>query len=343
MCLKNIVPGLVLLIVQVLNACAVTSTVPPQTAEPTIADHETATLDSLQKVDDFPLYSMYYSGRYPSDRASNLLPSEDTRPAVDWACSLFTVLLDEEHLMFGRNFDWPFSPALLLFTDPPDGYASVSMVDIEYLGFVGKSAYNLTDLPPEELKSLLDAPYLPFDGMNEHGLAVGMAAVPDGDTPNDASKETIGSIAVIREMLDHARTVEEAIGIMRSYNIDFGGGPTIHYLLADSNGESALVEYYAGEMRIIESDQPWHSATNFLQSSVETPEDRHCWRYNKINSRLNETQGMLTTTAAMELLAAVAQENTQWSVVYDLARGEASVVMGRNYADLYTFKMPAER
>ena len=39
--------------------------------------------------------------------------------------------------LFGRNFDWRYSPALLLFTDRPaaGGYASVSMVDIAYLGF----------------------------------------------------------------------------------------------------------------------------------------------------------------------------------------------------------------
>ena len=36
-------------------------------------------------------------------------------------------------MVYGRNFDWQYSPALLLFTNPPDGYASVSMVDIEYL------------------------------------------------------------------------------------------------------------------------------------------------------------------------------------------------------------------
>ena len=37
-------------------------------------------------------------------------------------------------MFYGRNFDWEFSPALLLFTDPPDGYASVSMVDLTFLG-----------------------------------------------------------------------------------------------------------------------------------------------------------------------------------------------------------------
>ena len=51
-----------------------------------------------------------------------------------WACSLFAALGDVDNMLYGRNFDWDYSPAVLLFTDPPDGYASVSMVDIAYLG-----------------------------------------------------------------------------------------------------------------------------------------------------------------------------------------------------------------
>jgi hypothetical protein len=266
------------------------------------------------------------------------------RPAVKkadsppgWACSLFTVLLDEEHLLYGRNFDWDFSPALLLFTDPPDGYASVSMVDMEYLGFSGQTVFNLTELPIEERAGLLDAPLIPFDGMNEHGLAIGMAAVPAGDMPVDPAKETIGSLGILREILDHARDVNEATALIKSYTIDFEGGPPVHYLIADANGKSILVEFYRGEMRLIENEGAWHLATNFLRSSVENPQDGNCWRYNKINARLIESQGMLDSKSAMNLLAEVSQDITQWSVVYQMARGEVSIAMGRDYAHIQTF------
>ena len=151
-------------------------------------------------------------------------------------------------MQFGRNFDWDYSPALLLFTQPQDGYASVSMVDIAYLGFGDTRAHGLTELPLKERSALLDAPYLPFDGMNEHGLAIGMAAVSSGEMKSNPSKETIGSLMVIRNMLDYARNVDEAIAILGSYNIDFEGGPAIHYLIADPSGRAALVEFYQGKM-----------------------------------------------------------------------------------------------
>jgi len=341
--IKKILPWLSVLMLLTLSACTVSPTATPVVAIPEPVDDKTATLDSLQKLDDFPLYSMHYFGRYTSERAFIPDPPGRTGPAPDWACSLFTVLLDEEHLLFGRNFDWQFSPALLLFTNPPDGYASVSMVDIEYLGFEGQSVFSLTELSREEREGLLDAPFMPFDGMNEHGLAIGMAAVPESEAPIDPEKETIGSIGIIREILDHARTVEEAVTIMEGYNIDYSGGPSIHYLIADANGESALVEFYAGEMRVISSDQPWHSATNFLLSPLDTPEEGNCWRYNRINSRLEETQGRLDTNAAMELLSVVAQDNTQWSIVYDMASREVSLVMGRDYKEIYRFPLSTAR
>ena len=155
-----------------------------------LTEQEFATLNSLQKVDNYPLYTMTYAGAY-RPRVETVLPEKTvaaTKSPPAWACSLFTVLLDEDNLLYGRNFDWQFSPALLLFTDPPDGYASVSMVDIAYLGFDGTTTKDIADLPIDEQTGLLDAPYLPFDGMNEYGLAIGMAAVPPGDMQPDANK-----------------------------------------------------------------------------------------------------------------------------------------------------------
>ena len=306
-----------------------------------LTEQEFATLSSLQKVDDYPLYTMTYAGAY-RPRAETVFPGKtvaSTESSPTWACSLFTVLLNEDNLLFGRNFDWQFSPALLLFTDPPDGYASVSIVDLAYFGFDDTTAKGIADLPVEERTNLLDAPYLPFDGMNEHGLAIGMAAVSPGNMQPDENKETIGSIGVIRQMLDHARTVDEAISIMSDYNIDFDGGPPIHYLMADVTGKSVLVEYYNGEMRVLKNEEPWHLATNFLRSSVDDPAEGGCWRYNMIQAQLTETDGQIDAGAAMGLLADVAQNNTQWSVVYQMSSGTINVVMGQEYQNMHQFQL----
>jgi len=267
-----------------------------------------------------------------------------------WACSLFAALGDADEMFYGRNFDWEYSPALLLFTDPPDGYASVSMVDIAYLGFGGDRASTLTSLPLVERRSLLDAPFLPFDGMNEHGLVIGMAAVPPGQMRSDPDKETIGSLMMIREVLDHAGNVNEAIAIFHNYNVDMEGGPSIHYLIADSSGRSVLVEFYQGEMVVFPNETAWHLATNFLRASAgasaEGPAlseaEGECWRYDRISQRLTEAQGQMTTQDAVDLLAEVSQESTQWSVVYGMSSGDIHVTMGREYDDVHILQQRRE-
>lgn len=205
-------------------------------------DRSQRILGSLQKVDEYPLYVMYFEGSYEEFRAEGGTHGEQSSTWLPvgrhWACSLFAALGDPKNNLFGRNFDWRYSPALLLYTDPPDGYASVTMVDIAYLGFEGDRAQQLTDLPLKERRQLLDAPRWPFDGMNEYGLAVGMAAVPSSSVPVDPEKPTIGSLQAIREMMDHAKNVEEAIELVGGYNIDMSGGPPIHYLIADASGNS---------------------------------------------------------------------------------------------------------
>ncbi len=326
-----------------------------QTAPPTLQEYveglsegEIAALNSLEQVDDYPLYTMRYYGEYELQSVSmidnraiweNLQPNLPTMRQPAWACSLFAALGEDEDMQFGRNFDWDYSPALLLFTQPKDGYASVSMVDITYLGFGDARAHGLTELPLKERGALLDAPYLPFDGMNEHGLAVGMAAVPSGEMKSNPSKETIGSLMVIRNMLDYAWNVDEAIAILGSYNIDFEGGPAIHYLIADPSGRAALVEFYQGEMIVIPNNEPWHQATNFLRAGAgETPEGR-CWRYDKISEQLSASNGKLTPQEAMDLLADVSQEETQWSIVYGISENGVNVVMGGDYGEALTYQL----
>jgi hypothetical protein len=314
-----------------------------------LSDEEVATLSSLEQVDDHPLYTMHYYGAYEGGvsstegvkgrvRANRSTPNLTALPPA-WACSLFAVLGDADNMLYGRNFDWEYSPAVLLFTDPPGGYASVSMVDIAYLGFGGTRASKLLELALIERRALLDAPFLPFDGMNERGLVVGMAAVSPGQMRTDPDKESIGSLMVIRKMLDHASNVDEAVAILQSYNIDMQGGPPIHYLIADPSGRSALVEFYEGEMVVIPNEMDWHVATNFLRASADESAAGLCWRYDRISQRLTEAAGQTTTQDAVDLLAEVSQENTQWSIVYGMSTGDVNVSMGRRYDNVHTLHL----
>lgn len=298
---------------------------------PGLSAQEVATLSSLEQIDDFPLYTMVFKGSFDNDE--NTL-HERYQEESAWACSLFAVYGDDDEMLYGRNFDWDFSPALLLFTDPPGGYASVSMVDIYYLGYQGDRAFGIANFPMEQQVGLLDAPYLPFDGMNEAGLAVGMAAVPPGNMVLDPTKETIDSLMVIRKILDGAATIKEAVEIFNNYNIDMGSTP-IHYLVSEKSGRSALIEFSKGEIVVLDNEYNWQIATNFLMSEAWTATEIHCGRYGAIEDTLARLNGKISPRGAMGLLDDVSQPSTQWSVIYRVSAGEIWIAMGGKYKQIH--------
>jgi hypothetical protein len=328
----------------VLTSCAgglaaatisATTAAPPTENMAGLSPEEITTLKSLEKLDDYPFYSMHYAGEYDYPQIGSTLPKE-----ADFACSLFASLNKTGDMLYGRNFDWSFSPALLLFTNPPDGYASVSMVDLEFLGIDPEDSKNLTDLPLVERTALLSAPSMPFDGMNEYGLTIGMAALPEDYQDHavyDPSKPTIGSIGIIRQALDHARNVDEAVALFKKYNLDFRGGPLIHYLLADPSGKAVLIEFYQKEMILLPNEEPWHMATNHFRCIAEG--DGGCPRYHTLEEQLSGANGQLEAESAMQLLKDVSKDMTQWSAVYDMSNGEINVVVGGEYKNLYSFQL----
>jgi hypothetical protein len=219
------------------------------------------------------------------------------------------------------------------------GPTAAKSLQTHYLGFEGSKASTITGLPLADRRALLRAPFLPFDGMNERGLAVGMAAVPPGYMKPDPGKETINSLMVIRMILDHASSVDQAVAIFQRYNVSMEGGVPIHYLIADRSGRAVLVEYYQDKLVVIPNQTPWHQATNFIRSALDGSAEGQCERYGAISRRLAETQGSLSAQDAIKLLEQVSQANTQWSITYGLTAGDVNVAMGRQYGSLRTFHL----
>lgn len=151
--------------------------------------------------------------------------------------------------------------------------------------------------------------------MNKRNLVMGVTAVPATELHYDANKETIGSLRVIREMLDHAREVPEAVTILEQVNITWDGGPAVLYLVADASGQSVLVEFHNREMLLLPSPggAPWHPATNHLRTPLDDESSGGCWRYDTVRTRLATSRGALTVVNGTDLLSDVPQENALWS------------------------------
>ncbi|MBM4161105.1 MAG: linear amide C-N hydrolase [Ignavibacteria bacterium] len=300
------------------------------------------TLQSLEKVNDYPLFVMTYYGDYgfrrllKTDRSRNPVRGEARSPveAPSWQCTCFAGFGDGSAPVFGRNFDWRHRACLLLLTDPPDGYASVSMVDIYYCGY--GSNPDLASL--ESRMDLLRAPFLPFDGMNEKGVAIGIMAVPYVELPYDPGKRTLNDLAVIRLVLDYAESTEHAVSLIRNYNIRMDEVP-LHYFIADRSGKSAVLEFVSSEMKVLYNNLPYQVSTNFILSNYAPHLTGRCWRYDLVSDVLQNSGGSISMSGARDLLRNVSQGNTMWSAVYNLKSGDVQIVPGRRFASVYSTKL----
>lgn len=176
--------------------------------------NELGTLQSIQRIDDTSLFTMDFKGDYGFDEFLETGASTDTElvnfitrqllkgipmqfDLPDLGCSTFAARLADGTPIFGRNFDMYYSPALFVTTRPENGYASISMVNLAYIGF-GE------DKLPTNLKDsimTLAAPYVPLDGVNEKGLAVGVLLIDTEPTDQRTDKVDITTTTAIRMML----------------------------------------------------------------------------------------------------------------------------------------------
>ncbi|MGI5281960.1 carcinine hydrolase/isopenicillin-N N-acyltransferase family protein [Nonomuraea polychroma] len=283
-------------------------------------DQIARTAASLRRLDDLPLYEMTYHGGY--DAEAPLTDAELARKADGWACSLF-----HRPGEFGRNFDWDPNPAMVVHARPPDGYASLSLADVSYL-FPPEARPDLS--AAQDRRRLAHAVLTPFDGMNEKGLAVGLAQTPDARLPAPTpGRPTVSGVRIIRLMLDRAATVPEAIDLMRRYDLDFTGGPQLHYLIADRAGRSAVVEFGDGRMNVIDD----RYLTNITMSGAD--------RAAKLADRRYRLLAEGGDTDAMELLRRVAQRHTRWSIVYDLDDLTAKIVTAQQWERVHDLRLSA--
>ena len=189
--------------------------------------NEIRTLCSIKKLDDYGMYQMTYYGNYNLDELLEQGVTSDLElqdyiikelthgipihiDVVGDGCTAFVYTDENGKTIMGRNFDFTYSPSMQVFTNPDDGYSSVSTVNLSFAG------YGEDNLPDSWTNSFLalSAPYLTFDGMNEKGVCVCSLAVPDADTPV-TGKPMINTSVAMRLILDKAASVDEAIELLK--------------------------------------------------------------------------------------------------------------------------------
>ena len=301
------------------------------------------TLSSLKKIDDFPMYTMEYSGDYAFDEylkqgskdlnefnqflAEHHLIASDLKNWKDDACTGFIARNSKGEVLFGRNLDSPGEKqgVLLLRTHPSNGYAATSLVGLNNAGKDIKAV----------LANILAAPYLSSDGINECGVAVSILTVPEWRPKRDPNKVTIFRWTVIRLILDYAKNVDEAVALVRMYNQNDNNGNGLHFFVADASGNSAVIESNDGRIEVTKNEKPWQVVANFLLYNNVGAGGRG--RYAIASTTLADKNGVLSEIDSMKLLRTVCQYDTVWSAVYNLNTKELNLVLGRQYDRINKF------
>ena len=325
---------------------------------------EIRTLVSFKQLNEHPFYEMTYHADYNLDEflvngaaTDDDLVSFVTKQVLkgisfdvnpDGACSTFVATNLEDENLFGRNFDYVHSIGLIVRTQPKNGYKSISLVNLNHLGL------SLENMPTKNLINrviTLAAPYAPLDGMNEKGLAIGVLVIEDGKVHQNTGKVPITTTSAIRMVLDKAATVDEAIELLKNYDINSSGETGYHFQIADATGNTAVVEYINNEMHVLTKEEGYTAATNFvLYNNMNSGYGQD--RYEKIKAKQEETNGIMSEDEAMDLLLSVPSQgvrqveggegipsDTQWSCVYNLDDLTLQICTTRDKSRTYNYSL----
>lgn len=257
----------------------------------------------------------------------------------DYGCSSFSFVDENGNQSFARNLDIEYAPIMVVKTKPKKAYKSISMVNLSALGF------DMDSEPKSVLDKLLclAVPYIPFDGMNEKGVAICVNMVNGNSIEQNTEKIDITTTTLIRLVLDYADSTEKAIELISSYDLNDSTGGPYHFLISDKSGNSVAVEYFNNEIQVIENQR---ILTNHALNNLEPTEstfNKTFERYDTIYDTLDETNGIISDDKCFSLLKDVALSwgdgGALYSVVYDLENLEAKFVYKCNIEKVYKFKI----
>ena len=203
---------------------------------------QASTFTAPQKLADY-LYYMEYTDYVP-----DLTTGEKVK--TGFACSAV-----RNGKFYDRNLDLDYSDVpefIIKVAAKEDGssagrrYASIGLAAILTL----KS--NEVDKVSEA--ELLAMPNLTFDGINENGVAMNCNVAPAVDLDfatllsTNYGKPRIHAVAVVRYVLDHAKTAAHGVELLKNMDICGGYGTWgLHWMLSDEK-ETYIIECIDGEL-----------------------------------------------------------------------------------------------
>ena len=318
-----------------------------------LSERNAATLATFQSYGD--LQVMTYCGDFDQvvDFQHHQLMSEfvggGAGAGTPRVCSMFEYRTGRDSGLVGRNFDSRETQVLAAWFYPTEGYASVALLPLADLGYTPERPFDPAN--EQHRKNLLYAPVMTIEGMNEKGVVVALASLGRRPVTQDSTRKPRFLIHLVREILDHAGSVYEAVAIAEKFNVFDNGREAVSHqiLLADSHSGSVVLVWRDGLMHLIKDTGTWQVVTNSDMFEVSLADREHsCKRYKSLSRIMAAQEDGMTWQEAMDALSEVKQKNkscdldgerwrvsTQWSAVFDTDQREIHLVLAGDYNRVY--------
>lgn len=329
-----------------------------------------STLQKLTGYDDYNLYQMDIA--YPYDLESiighGIASDQDFADAIvaevlprlpvhfdmpSFGCSAFTLNTADGRVLMGRNYDFAANTsAMLVRCKPEGGYASIAFAALSNI------EANDPQASPVKGATTLIAPFICLDGMNEKGVSIAVLTLDSEPVNQCTGKPKITTSLAIRLVLDRAATTQEAVDLLRGYDMLATCGKDYHFYITDASGDGRAVEYDCESEARELIDTPMPAITNFFARYLDRvqPNERNAYghgkeRYEAIlqvfagqdeGSCSGETAWKALRSAAQELAPGDLTSNTQWSIVYDDTNLTADCVIRRHWDDVTHFDLDGD-
>ncbi len=250
-----------------------------------------------------------------------------------FACSAFYVVTPDSKKIMGRNFDYAPDASLLTYTKPKKGYTSYAMTSLGFLG-IEENGKIKPDTIPARIASIL-SPLCSVDGLNEKGLCVSILELETEPTSQSTGRTPITTTSMVRILLDKCATTDEAVEMLKQYDMHSSVGSPYHFLISDSSGKCVVVEWPENQLTVINATY----LTNFqLSEGKDQGVGIGHERYRKLKERLESTGHVLSEEEAMDLLKNVSIRfgeegdwQTEWSLVYNIDEFKVTICNEMNY------------
>lgn len=323
-------------------------------------ENKNKTIESLRKFPGENAYEITYFGDYAMDEYLKC-GAADSFAMLDFQtkflyegvdnrsfyknhhnCSGFTAHNADGDFLLCHDLDNPEKlPGVTLAENEVTG-KTIGISNLLYFYRFSSAWEEFSDLSvekPIDRARALGVPYEMQDGMNAHGLALVTFTASGTEIGSYGNKIPLCYYSLYRAIIDRCKTVDEALGFLEHYTMAPQDNIS-HFQLADAGGNSVIIEYVKGEMKIIRSEKPYQICSNFLIYDNPEMEGFGKDRYIAYQNYLDSHGGIVDEETAFRLL----HENhipgdENYSVVFNLTKKTAAVQFAPEFSVTHRYQL----